>query len=50
MLELTPVAQLLDMPKRTRAATKELENVSRIKEEKRELARVLTVIGEKKEQ
>lgn len=32
---------------RTRATTKELENVSRLKAEKRELARVLTVIQEK---
>ena len=32
---------------RTRATTKELENVSRIKFEKRELARVLTLIHEK---
>ena len=32
---------------RTRAATKELENVARIRFEKQELARVLTVIGEK---
>ena len=35
---------------RTRAATKELENVSRIKMEKHELARVLTVIEEKDKQ
>lgn len=32
---------------RTRAVTKELENVSRIKAEKRELACVLTLINEK---
>ncbi|MFP4379812.1 MAG: 50S ribosomal protein L29 [Candidatus Sumerlaeia bacterium] len=32
---------------RTRATTKELENVSRIKEEKKELARLLTVLAEK---
>ncbi len=32
---------------RTRAATKELENVARIKHEKHELARVLTVVNEK---
>lgn len=32
---------------RTRALTKELKDVSRIGAEKRELARVLTVIGEK---
>ena len=32
---------------RTRAATKELENVLRIKDEKHELARLLTVINEK---
>ncbi|NQU44236.1 50S ribosomal protein L29 [bacterium] len=32
---------------RTRATTKELENVSRIRQEKRELARVLTVLTEK---
>lgn len=32
---------------RARAATKELENIARIRQEKRELARVLTRIGEK---
>jgi len=32
---------------RTRATTKELHDVSRIKAEKHELARILTVIGEK---
>jgi len=31
---------------RTRATTKELENVSRIRDEKHELARLLTVINE----
>ena len=34
---------------RTRAATKELENVSRIRLEKQELARVLTVVNEKEQ-
>jgi large subunit ribosomal protein L29 len=34
---------------RTRAATKELENISRIRIEKRELARVLTVMAEKQQ-
>ncbi len=33
---------------RTRATTKELENVSRIRQEKRELARLLTVLTAKK--
>ncbi len=32
---------------RTRAATKELENVGRIRLERRELARVLTMVREK---
>ena len=32
---------------RSRAATKELENVSRIKAEKRELARILTIIRQR---
>lgn len=32
---------------RVKAATKELENVSQIRQEKRELARVLTVIQQK---
>jgi large subunit ribosomal protein L29 len=32
---------------RTRATTKELENVARIRQEKKELARVLTVLREK---
>lgn len=31
---------------RTRATTKELENVARIRQERRELARVLTVLRE----
>jgi ribosomal protein L29 len=31
---------------RTRATTKELENVARIRQEKKELARVLTVLRE----
>jgi large subunit ribosomal protein L29 len=35
---------------RMRAATKELENVARIGMEKRELARVLTVVRERKQQ
>jgi len=35
---------------RMRAATKELENVARIGMEKRELARVLTVVRERKRQ
>ena len=34
---------------RARAASKELENVSRIRQEKRELARVLTRIQEKQQ-
>jgi large subunit ribosomal protein L29 len=33
---------------RTRATTKELENVARIRQEKAELARVLTVLREKR--
>ena len=33
---------------RSRAATKELENVSRIKAEKHELARVLTTVRQKR--
>ncbi|HNY26220.1 MAG TPA: 50S ribosomal protein L29 [Candidatus Sumerlaeota bacterium] len=32
---------------RTRATTKELENISRIRQEKRELARLLTVLTAK---
>ncbi len=32
---------------RTRATTKDLDNVSRIKEEKRELARILTILHER---
>lgn len=35
---------------RVRATTKELENVSRINLERKELARVLTVIGQKQRQ